>query len=350
MYWVLLIVGLMITAAGFGTVGFGITEYAFSHGNTLIISGTTAVAAGLVLIGIATAVRQLQRIARALDVKPAPRVVRPAEPAEQPAAVAQPVAASVPPPAPAPAHAAPAPAHAAPAPPQPAAAPASLAPPTARMAPTPVRTGSQKAVEPATSRPDAPPAHAPEASGPLDWLRRPKAAPPAEPPVVEVTDEAPLSPRNPPRPTLPSTGEPTLEPRAWSPSRGNGVGEPQSSRAPAVRPDHIARAMPVPERPRDSGLFDVSWPDQRSAPPVTEPARREARPEAPAASPREEPRHAEAAPAPHVERAPAILKSGVIDGMAYTLYTDGSIEAELPQGTVRFASVDALRAHLEQHG
>jgi len=31
----------------------------------------------------------------------------------------------------------------------------------------------------------------------------------------------------------------------------------------------------------------------------------------------------------------AILKSGVIDGMAYTLYTDGSIEAELPQGTMR---------------
>ena len=44
----------------------------------------------------------------------------------------------------------------------------------------------------------------------------------------------------------------------------------------------------------------------------------------------------------------AILKSGVIDGMAYTLYTDGSIEAELPQGTMRFASIDELRAHLEQ--
>jgi hypothetical protein len=43
----------------------------------------------------------------------------------------------------------------------------------------------------------------------------------------------------------------------------------------------------------------------------------------------------------------AILKSGVIDGMAYTLYTDGSIEAELPQGTMRFSSIDELRAHLE---
>jgi hypothetical protein len=190
----------------------------------------------------------------------------------------------------------------------------------------------------------------PEAPGPLDWLRRPRTAAPAEPPVVEVTDEAPLSPRNPPRPTLTPATEPTVEPRAWSPSRGNGVSEPQTPRAPAVRPDHIARAVPAP--PKDSGLFDVSWPDQRSAPSAAEP-RREAQPESPAPRPREEPRadrHAEAVPAPHAERAPAILKSGVIDGMAYTLYTDGSIEAELPQGTVRFASVDALRAHLEQHG
>ena len=50
------------------------------------------------------------------------------------------------------------------------------------------------------------------------------------------------------------------------------------------------------------------------------------------------------------ERGPAILKSGVIDGMPYTLYADGSIEAQLPQGMVKFASVDALRAHLEKQG
>ena len=46
----------------------------------------------------------------------------------------------------------------------------------------------------------------------------------------------------------------------------------------------------------------------------------------------------------------AILKSGVIDGMAYTLYTDGSITADLPQGTMRFSSVEALRAHLDKSG
>jgi hypothetical protein len=43
----------------------------------------------------------------------------------------------------------------------------------------------------------------------------------------------------------------------------------------------------------------------------------------------------------------AILKSGVIEGMAYTLYSDGSIEAQLPQGTLRFGSIAALRDHIE---
>jgi len=43
-----------------------------------------------------------------------------------------------------------------------------------------------------------------------------------------------------------------------------------------------------------------------------------------------------------------VLKSGVVDGMAYTLYSDGSIEARLPEGMMRFASIDALRTHLDQ--
>jgi hypothetical protein len=38
----------------------------------------------------------------------------------------------------------------------------------------------------------------------------------------------------------------------------------------------------------------------------------------------------------------------VVDGMAYTLYSDGSIEAEMPEGTLRFASITELRAYLEK--
>ena len=43
----------------------------------------------------------------------------------------------------------------------------------------------------------------------------------------------------------------------------------------------------------------------------------------------------------------SVLKSGVVEGMAYTLYSDGSIEAQLPQGTLRFGSITALRAHID---
>jgi hypothetical protein len=44
-----------------------------------------------------------------------------------------------------------------------------------------------------------------------------------------------------------------------------------------------------------------------------------------------------------------VIKSGVVDGMAYTLYSDGSIEAQMVgEGLVRFASLDALRTYLDQ--
>jgi hypothetical protein len=45
----------------------------------------------------------------------------------------------------------------------------------------------------------------------------------------------------------------------------------------------------------------------------------------------------------------SVLKSGVVEGMAYTLYSDGSIEAQLPQGTLRFGSISALRSHIENN-
>jgi hypothetical protein len=54
-------------------------------------------------------------------------------------------------------------------------------------------------------------------------------------------------------------------------------------------------------------------------------------------------------PADNVDQPPVtVLKSGVVDGMAYSLYSDGSIEAQMPEGMMRFASIDELRAHLDQ--
>ena len=58
-----------------------------------------------------------------------------------------------------------------------------------------------------------------------------------------------------------------------------------------------------------------------------------------------------AAPVSNPESAAAaasVLKSGVVNGMPYTLYSDGSIEAQLPEGTLRFGSITELRNHIEQ--
>ena len=65
-----------------------------------------------------------------------------------------------------------------------------------------------------------------------------------------------------------------------------------------------------------------------------------------------EPRRRAAAPqmdeAEHAE--PTVVRSGIIAGMAYTLYSDRSIEAELPAGTVRFGSIEELQEHVRRAG
>ena len=65
-------------------------------------------------------------------------------------------------------------------------------------------------------------------------------------------------------------------------------------------------------------------------------------------APGAEPEPVVEAAAPETVTPVSILKSGVVDGMAYTLYSDGSIEAQLPQGALRFGSITELRNHIEQ--
>lgn len=189
--------------------------------------------------------------------------------------------------------------------------------------------------------------------------------------MMEIPDEAPLSPRPPQRPAMPPAPEPALEPKVWSPSRD--AVPPMAPRSeqptPRVEPP-MPRATPAVEPVKEKERFDLVWPDREPAsvapphapsPVATAPAEPKVEPK-PAlemplppipARPREaRPMLDKRIPEPvvrkPVERGPAILKSGVIDGMPYTLYADGSIEAQLPQGMVKFASVDALRAHLEK--
>jgi hypothetical protein len=46
----------------------------------------------------------------------------------------------------------------------------------------------------------------------------------------------------------------------------------------------------------------------------------------------------------------SVVRSGIIGGMAYTLYSDGAIEAELPSGMVRFNSFAELQEHVKRAG
>ncbi|MCP4615897.1 MAG: DUF308 domain-containing protein [Bradyrhizobium sp.] len=99
-----------------------------------------------------------------------------------------------------------------------------------------------------------------------------------------------------------------------------------------LRPNHpAADAPPVEPLAPTPPTFEDAWPK-------AERGRRTGRSAPPDAAP---PSPAER---PHV----TVLKSGVVDGMAYSLYSDGSIEAQMPEGMMRFASIDELRAHLDQ--
>jgi len=85
------------------------------------------------------------------------------------------------------------------------------------------------------------------------------------------------------------------------------------------------RTEPLPE----SGMR----PAESKSPPLA--------PAQPAASASMRPMHAEPRPL-------SILKTGVIQQMAYTLFTDGSIETKVSEGVVRFASIEEFLRHLEK--
>jgi len=101
----------------------------------------------------------------------------------------------------------------------------------------------------------------------------------------------------------------------------------------------------VPEAPPAS--FDDAWPKQDRMRPSEPPLARRPPPRSPSAF---EPAPPPPAPEPPPAEQPpvTVLKSGVVDGMAYSLYSDGSIEAQMPEGMMRFASIDELRSHLDQ--
>jgi hypothetical protein len=185
------------------------------------------------------------------------------------------------------------------------------------------------------------------------------------PPVVAVgrEDPAPRAARPQAAPAAPSVPAPAaarpslfgwfgrgsapVPATAARPTIARTNGEPASATAVDLAP--LARA---PEEPRAPAPAPVLPPPP--APPPPPPAA--AVPPPPVAPPRPmTPRPAVPQPAaPQPVAKPAangtpettVYKSGVIDGMAYTLFMDGAIEADLPQGRVKFASIDELQKYL----
>ena len=299
---ILFILGILLTGAGIVTIGFGIPINEFNLGNTMIVAGTTAAAAGLILIGLAAAVDQLTQIAKALRPRAGAR------PITQPQAVEQPFPSPVRPG------------------PFPVQAPIQASGPATPRAPV----FAKQRVEERASEP-APVEPVPEASfSAIERLRSSLAR--ADRKAVDIADAevAPYAPDAPAR-AAPAAADARANPP------DNGAAPVETSKKPPL--DFLFRSKAREPQPEP---FDAVWP-KRGARRSDEQAAAEGPIDRPSLS------DTPSASAPDESRPPAILKSGVVDGMAYTLYADGSIEAQLPQGTVRFGSIAELRSHIENN-
>lgn len=177
----------------------------------------------------------------------------------------------------------------------------------------------------------------PPAAGAPPWQNEAAAR---ERPRVEAPPE-PEAPTPPPAPEAPRRrnlmfASTSRKERERADAKG-GEGSPTSAEPAAPE---------APDLPPAS--FDDAWPKpDRMRPPEPPVAPRRPPPRSPSTFEAAPPPAAE--PAPPVEQAPVtVLKSGIVDGMAYSLYSDGSIEAQMPEGMMRFASIDELRSHLDQ--
>jgi hypothetical protein len=322
MYYLLLIFGLIAMAVGVFVVGFGVPIRETPFGAALLIVGSVAITGGFIVIGLAAAVAELQRVAQGLKARPGvPRPLRPVERKDGDRKAGERKDGD---------------ADKLPGPPR-IPMPARLGPPT-RLAPEAPSMMPTNLDAPTEAQPPAPP----RKPGP-DWLRRAVAEIESTPRPAEATagaDPYHAEEARPPPDVWPRANPAELAPEvrpaaAASPQNIFDMVWPSDRRRPEVaekRPDLIPAPPMRPVEARQP-------PPMTSAPPPYVPLTPTPAPVAPAP-----------APPPRVEQRPlSILKSGVIDEMAYTLFTDGSIEAQMPDGTMRFASIDELRLHLEKH-
>ena len=303
---VLLIAGIGILLAGLLGIGFGIPVKEFSFGNTLIVTGAVAACTGMIMLSLWTIARELKNIALRLGsgVAITSRVETPQRSAAATAAPRD-------------------------------AVPESGGFPFSRDQPGPLGAS------------DTEPAAASSALSPAPWQDEPasheraRTGPPPVPPTAEAAPAA-----KPRRNLLFSSSSRKERERAETRPADPSVADPRIP-PPAAPPPLKPSEVPPPV------TFDDAWPQSERSRAADAPLQRRSgripstftEPNAGAAgADRYSP------PAPRNEEHPpvTVLKSGVVDGMAYSLYSDGSIEAQMPEGMMRFASIDELRAHLDQ--
>jgi len=325
----LFFVGFFALVAGLVMIGFGIPINEFSFGNTLIGGGTTALVGGLIIISLSVVVGHLRRIAEALNTQAANRVDLPLE-AVEPSAVPRVVPAQGRIPFPARPKAEPYPAE-----------PSAASPPLGtftddRMAPVTaptLRNPEEAALEDEFSLPLP---HTP-ASAEFGGATRAASGGSGSQPPASGWRSSPLPPMRPPAPNFDAMwpADAKATPKTAAPSEPKLEPKSESKFEPKLEPKSEPRLDPKLE----------SKSEAKSEPKLD--LKPESRPEAPSRDVASATNSVE--PEPQKPRAVAVLKSGVVDGMGYTLYVDGSIEAELPQGTLRFASINELRSHLEKN-
>ena len=294
-----MMVGLLVAAiglvlAGLLAIGYGISVKEFSVGNTLIQSGVIGACTGALMFGFWTAVRELKNIALRLGAG-LPRgevAVRPVLPPGVVREGASGVAGGF---------------------------------PFNRDQQAAENAGSAEPA--AAAAPPSPPPWQDEAAS-RDHSR-------GDAPAEATSAEAAVKPKR--NLLFSSTSRKEREraqARTSEPLPPDLLSADLRPNPPAVPPDP---AEPPP------ASFDDAWPKSERPKPGDLPSQRRA-PRTPSTFDEANgtaPRNAE-------QPAVTVLKSGVVDGMAYSLYSDGSIEAQMPEGMMRFASIDELRSHLDQ--
>ncbi len=312
MLMALLIAGIVFLLAGLAGIALGIPVKEFSFGNTEILAGVIVACTGMIMVSLWITIRELKKVARRMNSAVVPPMPRP--PFALPSALTDPSPYEggledngvlpdlddV----------------------EPEPEPARATPPASSPRPWREETTSRdRRVETPLPEEELPAAPSTRRNLMFSSSRRDRERVEERAAEPDIADPNPVMAAPPPLPFKPAEApQPANFENTWpQPERGRTM-DAASRRAAARAPSALAERRPAAT--------------ERAMPPL----------------PREIPKETPKEALEEEQSEVAILKSGVVDGMAYSLYSDGSIEAQMPEGMMRFASIDELRAHLDQRG